>query len=351
MTTFRQLEIRRVYSASPGRAAGSLAVPARPMGVSKLGIATLIVASAWIYAAWFPTDRFMITALFMTQLNQPPEASGLDLSMLLKRPGPQDEGPAPPEGTEPVASVEDPRTSAGSIPASDPDLIAQAKRTTQYLVGDMFCWLAVMTVTGCYLAFCAGSSITLTPIVDAQRRRQLILVAAVALLLSILLARGLWHQDPFANIPKPIAEVFLVLLAGFVSWVLLVMVTPRTAQWLAIVAAGLLLVGGFRTWQIYGTGYPTAAPRIAAVVAMTIALLAGASATRRSSQLYGYAIWTVVAATVLTMFAIWYGDHLGGFQEKSPALQTYALIAMAQLSYALVLTVVQSVHSRKLAIA
>lgn len=350
MTTFRQLEIRRVYSASPARAA-SIAVPAPPVGVSKLGIATLIVASVWIYAAWFPADRFMIAALFKTQLNQPPEASGIDLSMLLKRPGPQDEGPAPPEGTEPIAPLDDPQAKAGSTPGSDPDLIAQAKRTTQHLVGAMFCWLAVMTLAGCHLALCAGSAITLTQIGGFGRRLLLILAAIVALILSILLAWGLWHQDPFANIPKPIAEVFLVLLAGFVSWVLLVMVAPRTARWLAIVAAVLFLVGGFRTWQIYGIGYPTAAPRIAAVVAMTIALLAGASATRRSFQLYGYAVWTMVGATVLTAFAIGYGDHLGGFQEKSPPLQTYALIAMAQLSYALVLTVVQSVQSRKLATA
>ncbi|MFQ5491474.1 MAG: hypothetical protein ACE5GE_12200 [Phycisphaerae bacterium] len=353
MTTIRQLEIRRIYSASPIRAAATGPATPRPVGVSRLGIATLIVAAAWIYAAWFPADRFMIASLFRTQLNQPPAASGVDLSVLLQRPSQDSEGPAPPEGTEPAASRGDAEPASISPQAPDAELVAEAMATFKHLYGDMACWLAVMTATGCYLALCAGSSITLTPVVDDARRRQLVLAAACAVLLSILLALGLWRENlkllGLVQVPKPVVEVLLVSSVAFCSWVLLVTVSSRTAGWVAVVAAVGLLIAGVWTWQTYGRGYPTVAPRFAALCGMVVAVLAGASACHRSFQLYGYAILAMLGATALTAVAIKYADHFGGFQNHSPPLTTYAFIAIAQLSYALVLAIVQGVLSRRLA--
>lgn len=313
-----------------------------------VGLLTLAIAGAWIYAAWFPADKFMTVALFRTELNQP--GGILGSSGLFGAPPPELANPTPPEGEESVNGEEEEGDEPAVVGPTIEELRTEARRITTHLVADMMLWLTVMTVAGYYLAFSAGAAISGLPTVDHAKRRPLLMMATILAMAGCWIGWRLWNFDPVgwgeASLSDSRAEIALAVVVALVSF-LLAATLPRSAAGLAslllLVALGcsavwvLGCVGAedqwVPPWKELNRGYPIEAPRFAALAGLAIAVLAGTQASRHLKKLRSVANWVVCLAVLSTVVAIVYADQFGGFQQNSPGIAVYGKIALAQLAY------------------
>ncbi len=352
MTATRRLEIRRIYSVTPAKAAVVSAGRAAPLQVSVLGILSLAVAASWIYAAWWPGDRFATRNLMMTGLAVPMAGGGLGLDGLLGLVPEDLADPAPPEGTE-AADFGDAAEFGPAMTTAGPEEIEAGQATMRSLYIDMWVWLVVTSVAGAWLAMAGGAAVAGFPVTDQAKRRAMFLAAAIAAVLASVVARQLWHGRSVLGLTGVVPELALVGLAVLVAYVLAVCLSTRTAGLAAgALGLGLVVVGGL-AWRDWYTGtqaicesYPASAPRIAAVAALVVAGLAGAAMFRRSNTLQRGAVVLMLAAAITTVAALKYAESAGGLHSDGLTGSAYALVVLAQLSYAAVLVGAQVLRTR-----
>ena len=346
MTTMaQQLEIRRIYSSSPTRAAATIRTKGRERTrTSVLGPLSLIVAAAWIYVAWWPADRLIGANLMGTGLGYMAALSGGELTLadLFGAPPEDRANPAPPEGTEAVLLVED--EPVVGPPEPTPEEIQERAAESELLMGklyaDMWVWLAVTTLGGVCLALAGGAAAANAPVADAAKRRQLGLAGAFAAMLSVVIGAWLWKQHGGHDLHQTLGEVGFVAAALVASYLFALALTPRVAGRLAVVLTLLLVgIGGFawHDWAQEEFKYPAFAVRIVPVVLMVIAAVAGAAMFRRVARLHRVSVAAVLAATAVTVIALKVAESLGGVHTHQPDTGTYAMLVVAQSSYAWVL--------------
>ncbi len=335
-----QLEIRRIYSASPARAAASAARGAEPR-FSLLGVFSLLVAGAWVYLAWWPVDRLVSRNLLLTVMQAPGAGTTWDLDHLLGRAPDDLAHPAPPEGTEAVAPLEE---STGLVGPDPEHADGQLQATMRSLYTTMWVWFVVTTAAAFWLAMCGGAATAALPTTDPAKRRPLLLTTVILALVAAGLAKALWLGAPVLGLHSPYPEIAFVVCLLVAVYILGVTLSPRAASWTAGVS-GLALVGlGGMLARDWYTGsyaifnsYPPAAPRIAATLLMVVAVLAGAATFRRLIGLHRVAVALIVGAAVTTVVALGYADHLGGIHTHTLSTATYASITAAQVAGAVLL--------------
>ena len=352
-STTQQLEVRRIYTVRSGRAA-PVAVEIRARApFSVLGAMSLIVAATWFYLTWWPADRLIttnVTTATLVRLSAVGDPLGFD--RLFGRAPPELANPAPPEDTEPMVLPEEEGPPAEKD-ANLEQLQAEASRALAWLAGDMWAWLAITTIVGAWLALCGGSAVAGSPITDSARRRPAILLAIVLALVAVWIGTKLWRNAPLfaaggsrAATAGPGAEIAFVALALLVGWLLAAALPTRRAGVAAVVLALALVGGGVLTQVKLETGYPAAAPRIAAVTVMVIAALIGAAAHRRTASLHRWAVVLILVATVATIIGLQVAESFGGIHTHALTGTTYVCLFAAQASYAAVLAVALALRLR-----
>lgn len=346
MTT-RQLEIHRIYSAGPARAA---AIPAQKTSavrrVSVVGAMSLAVAAAWVYVAWWPADRLISRNLMLAGLaNMPLRGDALGFGQVFGE-APEDlADPAPPEGTDAVVPAGEEGGAFGG-PADDDfeALGASGQRVMERLYADMWAWLIVTTLAALCLALSGGSAAAGLRVTDPTKRRRRILGATLVALIAAWIASRLWQGRGALMLPETVLEAAFVACGLGAAYLLVTALRARAAGLLAILlAAGLAVVTGW-AWRDWYTesfelfeSYPAAAPRIVAVVLMVVAALAGAAMFRRSVGLHRITVVLIAVAAVTTAAALKYAASSGGVHTHTLSGATYVFLVAAQASYAVVL--------------
>jgi len=345
-SAIRQLDVRRIYSVRSG-AAAPVAVGARATGrFTALGTISLLTAALWTYLAWWPADRLILTNLMTASLNHLSASGGmLGLEHVFARAPEGIAGPAPPDGTTPFLAPPA-GTGAGEFgPAASGDE-PPGMQAMAWLAGDMYAWLTVTTVVGIWLAFCGGAALAGAPFVDGARRRPVIIAAVLIAMLAAWMGSNLWDKEPLPGLSETSTELLFAAAMVLIGWLLVVALPPRSALLAGVVLMVALAGGGALTWLRLETGYPTAAPRIAAAVGLIIAGLFGTVARRRVISLHRVAVVFILVATVTTLVALKVADSHGGIQSHHLTFTTYAGIAGAQLSFAAILAGALALRAR-----
>ncbi len=354
-TTGRQLEIRRIYSASPTRAAATIRTQARAgprLRFSALGPLSLLVAAAWTFVVWFPADRLILTNVMRTGLAHLSDLSGGEVSFAdFLGTAPDDlADPTPPadsEETVPPAAAHDSGAAPEAAGPTDEERAEREAQSTRLLVRlniDKWVWLIVTTFTACWLAMSGAASVAGAQVTDPARRRQLLMGASILMLLAAVVGVRLWHGKPLPGLPKPAGEITFVAFAALAVYALALALRP----WLAGVAAVLLglvavCVGGaaFYDWWSGSLGlvevYPLFAARMAPVVLLVVAGLAGAAMARRAVGLHRAGVVLILVATVVTLGGLKYAESIGGVHTHVLTAGDYGKLAIAQSAYAWVL--------------
>ncbi|HUU85456.1 MAG TPA: hypothetical protein VM243_18305 [Phycisphaerae bacterium] len=326
-----QLQIRRIYSSSPAKAATISVAGAARARFSVLGVLHLLVAGVWLYVAWWPADRLIITNLSTTGLIHLSATGGLD-GLFGSAPS-NVANPAPPEGTEAVYL--NAKTARGAPDkAARAEALAESERTLTRIGVTMETWFVLVTIVGGWLALCGGAAAAGIPVLDAGRRRQLLRVAIVLGLVAAGIAIKLWKGGSGAASPLTVVEIAFVAVVMLVAWSMAVAL-PRRAAGRTAAVLGLILIGGIAlTAMQYGRGYPAGAPRVAAALGMVIAALIGAVAARRLVGLQRVAVVMVLLAAVGTMILLKIAGSLGSVHTHTLDVSTYAWVGVVPASYA-----------------
>lgn len=339
----QQIEIRRVYSSSPARAATIKVGGRARVRISILGVMNLLAAGVWIYVAWWPADRLIIANLSMTGLIHLSATGGLDG---LFGNAPSDvANPAPPEGTEAVyGNAESGREAPDE--AAKAEILAESERTLLRIGITMETWFALATIVGAWLALCGGAAVASRPVVDPGRRRRLLRVAIILGLVATGIAVKLWKGGTGAASALTLVEMAFVAVVMVVAWSLAAALPRRAAGRTAMVLC-LILIGGIALSAMhYERGHPAGAPRVGAALGMVIAALIGAASARRLVGLHRAAVAIVLLGAIGTMILLKIASSLGSVHTHTLTAATYAGMAALPILYAAVLLAALAVRLR-----
>ncbi|MCH7813953.1 MAG: hypothetical protein IID40_08025 [Planctomycetes bacterium] len=348
-TTIRQLDIRRIYTSRSAGFAPAVTEAKSGARFSVLGVLTLLLAGSWIYLAWWPADRLLGRNLIQAGLVHFPMVGGLGALLGL---APADlANPAPPEGTEAMVLPDEmgPPSDDAARQASQ----AQGVRAMKVLTAIMESWLALATLTGCWLAMCAGAAINSAPIAAAEKQRPILMGAVLIGLAAVWLGYRLWQAhriialgDSNAAATGTGTEIAFVTLVLIAVWLSVAALTPRGVGAVAAVLTLLLIGGGALIWIKLETLYPSVAPRLAAVLGTAIAVLVGALAGRRLIGLFRVGVVLAVVAAIVSVAGLALANAFGGVHTHELTATTYALVAAVPVAYAVVLLGARAVGLR-----
>ncbi|MCP4249112.1 MAG: hypothetical protein GY778_18875 [bacterium] len=348
-STIRQLEIKRIYSSRSSGFAPAVTEAAPAVRFSLLGIVTLLLAGSWIYLAWWPADRLMLTNVIRAGLVHVPIAGGLG-GLIGLAPGDLAD-PAPPEGTKAMVLPEE----MGPAPddAAQQARAAEGAKVMMILGAIMESWLTFATIAGCWLAMCAGAAVSSAPIAAAEKRRSALMGAVLIGVAATWVGLRLWQAQPIIGLGdantataatgSEMAFVALILIA---AWLAASTLTPRGVGAVAVVLTLLLIAGGALTWIKFQRSYPTVAPRLAAATGMAIAVMIGALAGRRLVGLFRVGVVLIVFAAIVSVVGLALADAFDGVHTHELTATTYALVAAVPVAYAAVLLGARAVRLR-----
>jgi len=361
-TSTQQLDIRRIYSSSPARAATTVRTKAttrRRTRFSVLGPLSLLIAGAWVFVAWWPAFRVIGANLTLTALNHYSAISGEEVTLadLFGTAPDERANPAPPEGTEayvgPVEQTPGPPAPVGPSPEEAEAIQAESERIMRSLYIDIGVWWAVTTLVAGWLAMGGGAAVAGNPVTDPSKRSPMVLVAIIAVLAAALIGSRLWSGLSVFGLPKLVGEAAFVLAVLVAAYLLAKCLSPRFAGTLAailgIALAGVTAVACY-DWYSDALGlvevYPAFAPRIVPVALVFVAVLAGAALHRRAVGLHRSAVFAVLLAAVVTVAALKIASQLGGVHTHTLSLNTYAAVACLQAAYAPLLAILLALRLR-----
>ena len=319
MTATPRFQVNTVFSADAPRSSRS----AGPAPGRSLGVVSLVVAMAWLYATWYPIDRFLVRAMVKATMAQP---LAIDWTAIL---GVAPEGLAPPPPPDTATTPEDVPADEIPPPPSEEDLETVLRRLTI----DMYAWLTVTTFTALWLAMCGGAGL-------ADRRamgtcsQPLRLLVGLCGLAVVVMAGMFWTRQE--RLPTAVELAFACAVLVFGLGLCVCLPSRQAPATLRVLVAGLLAVVAFAWWK-YQTGWPAVAPRICVMLLFLIAALIGVLKSGSVGRPHGTAVWFVLLSSGATLVAIWYGNRHGGFVGFPVTAATYAKAFAIQSSYAWVI--------------
>jgi len=302
-------------------------------GRRSLGCLVLLAAASWMYVTWFPANHFLNKELLLAIFNF------VDPATLFAPPPAHLANPSRPDTSSPKQPT--PKTKGTSAVSAfrsgdtneepSPNRQAEALTIINRLTVANYVWVAVMTVTGCWLAMTGAAGLTgwlaKSGWAGAMRFFGLLMLAAVGTIT--------WKYWPppggQSNLPQFLQYAYAGAFA-LLAWTLCVSSSRGGSVWGFVI--GLAVLGAYvgLTYRAYpgGWGLPTWAWLAFSFGVMVVAAFLGAVLSSHVRGLTSAAVVLIFLSCAVTIAAMLYAQHSGGFVTYTPTTTTYVKVIAAQ---------------------